>query len=190
MLGYSYWQYLKEGLPAGEALRRAKVDMARQMHQSQGFLDGEDQKTLIQFVLYGDPLATLKLEQSKRRSPSADVNRSLEQTYIKTVQEQNEASTSSLSPETVETVKEAVAKYLPGLADASMSSSRLFPELNGQSPRRAGNKPTPKSYSAERLPRQVVTLRKEVQSKSITHQIYARLTLDEEGDVVKMTVSR
>ena len=56
-LGQAFWNYLRQGCPAGEALRRAKISLAREMHQRQGYLDGEDQKTLISFVLYGDPLA-------------------------------------------------------------------------------------------------------------------------------------
>ena len=57
LLGRCFWQNINQGLPAGEALRRAKLQMAQDMTQRQGFLDGEDQKTLISFVLYGDPLA-------------------------------------------------------------------------------------------------------------------------------------
>ena len=57
MLGHCFWTHLQSGLPAGEALRRAKVQMVRDLQQGQGYLDGMDQKTLISFVLYGDPLA-------------------------------------------------------------------------------------------------------------------------------------
>jgi hypothetical protein len=57
LLGRVYWGLISEGYLVGEALRRAKLYLAREMHQRQGFLDGEDQKTLISFVLYGDPLA-------------------------------------------------------------------------------------------------------------------------------------
>ena len=57
LLGKLFWNYLQEGYTAGAALQRAKIEMARQMDKRQGYLDGEDQKTLISFVLYGDPLA-------------------------------------------------------------------------------------------------------------------------------------
>ena len=57
LLGHSFWSNLKDGLAAGEALRRAKIQMARDLQSRQGYLDGMDQKTLISFVLYGDPLA-------------------------------------------------------------------------------------------------------------------------------------
>jgi len=59
LLGKSFWRFLKQGRPAGEALRRAKIFLATEMHKRQGYLDGEDQKTLISFVLYGDPLTQI-----------------------------------------------------------------------------------------------------------------------------------
>ena len=55
-LGWLFWGHMKEGLTAGEALMQAKIGLVKEMTQRQGFLDGEDQKTLISFVLYGDPL--------------------------------------------------------------------------------------------------------------------------------------
>ncbi len=57
LLGHSFWKFLKDGMPAGEALRQAKIFLASEMDHRQGYLDGLDQKTLISFVLYGDPLA-------------------------------------------------------------------------------------------------------------------------------------
>ncbi|MEK7325916.1 MAG: hypothetical protein AAB217_11735, partial [Chloroflexota bacterium] len=51
LLGRLFWEGLLDGLPSGEALRRAKLNLAQTMHKRQSFLDGEDQKTLISFVL-------------------------------------------------------------------------------------------------------------------------------------------
>ncbi|MGD8759553.1 MAG: C25 family cysteine peptidase, partial [Anaerolineales bacterium] len=51
LLGRLFWEYAKEAVPTGEALRRAKLKLAAEMHRRQGFLDGEDQKTIISFVL-------------------------------------------------------------------------------------------------------------------------------------------
>lgn len=52
-----FFEYLKQGLTAGESFRNAKVDFARKALRQHGFLDEDDRKTLLQFVLYGDPLA-------------------------------------------------------------------------------------------------------------------------------------
>jgi hypothetical protein len=50
-----FFEYLKQGLTTGESLKNAKHDFARKVLRSQGFLDEDDRKTLLQFVLYGDP---------------------------------------------------------------------------------------------------------------------------------------
>lgn len=53
------FEYLKQGLSTGEAFKNAKIDFARKMIRRHGFLDDDDQKTLLQFVLYGNPLLKL-----------------------------------------------------------------------------------------------------------------------------------
>jgi hypothetical protein len=50
-----FFEYLEQGLTTGESLRNAKLDFARKSLRRHGFLDDDDQKTLLQFVLYGDP---------------------------------------------------------------------------------------------------------------------------------------
>ncbi len=50
-----FFEYLKQGLSMGEAFKNAKVDFARKKIRMHGFLDDDDQKTLLQFVLYGNP---------------------------------------------------------------------------------------------------------------------------------------
>lgn len=54
-----FFEYVKQGLTIGESLKNAKVDFARKALRRQGFLDDDDQKTLLQFVLYGDPTSRL-----------------------------------------------------------------------------------------------------------------------------------
>ncbi len=55
LVGKHFWEGLQARLTVGRALQHAKVTMASQMQEQQGFLDDEDQKALISFVLYGDP---------------------------------------------------------------------------------------------------------------------------------------
>ena len=50
-----FLEYLVKGLTLGESFRNAKLDFARKALRRQGFLDDDDKKTLLQFVLYGDP---------------------------------------------------------------------------------------------------------------------------------------
>jgi len=58
-----FLEYAQKGLTLGESLRNAKVDFAREMLRRQGFLDDDDTKTLLQFVLYGDPTVRLGIQK-------------------------------------------------------------------------------------------------------------------------------
>lgn len=50
---------LARGAPIGRALHQARVEFAQEMYRRQGFLDDVDIKTLIEFVLLGDPWGVL-----------------------------------------------------------------------------------------------------------------------------------
>ncbi len=62
------FEYIKQGLTVGESLKNAKVDFARKVLRRQGFLDDDDQKTLLQFVLYGDPTSRLSTHEERQRA--------------------------------------------------------------------------------------------------------------------------
>jgi len=55
LLARAFWERVRAGYPLGEALRQAKQALIQEMLARQGFLDPEDQKALLSFVLYGDP---------------------------------------------------------------------------------------------------------------------------------------
>lgn len=61
-----FFEHLEQGLTTGESLRNAKLDFARKALRRRGFLDDDDQKTLLQFVLYGDP--TLRVRENQVRA--------------------------------------------------------------------------------------------------------------------------
>jgi hypothetical protein len=54
-----FFEYTNQGLTIGESFKNAKNDFARNVLRTQGFLDEDDRKTLLQFVLYGDPTVRL-----------------------------------------------------------------------------------------------------------------------------------
>jgi tetratricopeptide (TPR) repeat protein len=60
LLGVHLWEGILGGLSIGDALRRAKSLFLRDIAEQQGYLDGEDQKALISFVLYGDPSLSIQ----------------------------------------------------------------------------------------------------------------------------------
>ncbi len=180
LLGHLFWQRLKEGLPAGEALRQAKYLYAREMHQRQGFLDGEDQKTLISFVLYGDPLyqpfatgATLA---------KGGVLRPRQSVRVQTSHEHVEGDVTQLPPQVVQQVKALAKAYLPGVNGTQMLVAEESLAVDTAA-KRKGHKQT-------RLQRKVVVVTKEVPVASIKHRHFVRVTVDAKGKVLKVSVSR
>lgn len=181
LLGRYFWQNVDAGLPVGEALRLGKLQMAQEMHARQGFLDGEDQKTLIAFVLYGDPLAVAGSEAGAPSAAKAAKLRALKFTAIRPVTVPAAAVETALTPETVTQIKALVAEYLPEMRDAELRAarSRAMPA----NAKRAGARAT------------TVTLAKTVRARSAaapprTHAHFARVTLDEAGKIIKLSVSR
>jgi len=55
LLAYRFWQAIRFGEPAGEALASAKTALLTQAMESQGYVDAEDEKAVSNFVLFGDP---------------------------------------------------------------------------------------------------------------------------------------
>jgi len=190
-LGQSFWESLRQGVPAGEALRRAKVALAREMHRRQGYLDGEDQKTLISFVLYGDPLAQ-PLGPGKQ---SKSILRPIKPPKgIRTVcdRARQQDLVSPVPTEVIENVKHIVEQYLPGMQDADLALSHEHSECGMAGhicPTSQLQNPAAKA-SSHPPQRSVVVLSKQFASAQHTHQHYARLTLDEQNHLVKLVVSR
>ena len=56
-----FYEHIKEGLTFGEAFIRAKQDFALETIRMYGYLDATGKKTLLEFVMFADPL--LKLEE-------------------------------------------------------------------------------------------------------------------------------
>jgi hypothetical protein len=52
---------VKEGLPFGEAFLKAKEDFARESISMHGYLDKTEEKTLLEFVIFADPLAKMEV---------------------------------------------------------------------------------------------------------------------------------
>jgi tetratricopeptide (TPR) repeat protein len=206
LLGHAFWKFLRDGLPAGESLRRAKIHLAREMHHRQGYLDGEDQKTLISFLLLGDPLAHLS-------SNSADaklIMRSLNSpANVQTVCDRHgNCKTEVSNPphplqdnppvpgKTLAQVKSIVEQYLPGMRDAHVSYARSHATCSGEDHTCPTSTKGMNTRIGKNTENNVITLSKHVE-KSIspsgpvqTHHHYARLTIDDSGKVIKMAVSR
>ncbi|NJD58930.1 MAG: hypothetical protein C3F13_06665 [Anaerolineales bacterium] len=194
LLGRVFWDLLQEGFTAGESLRRAKIHLTREMNQRQGFLDAEDQKTLISFVLFGDPLAQ---PFKTKVTPKVTPHLSDAAVPVATMCERScegEAG-SSVPLETISHLKSIVAQYLPGMNDAEVRVAHEHQRCAslgkkcscGQSCQ--FSKIAAKKQAANQVQRRVVTLNKTFEHAQRRHTQYARLTLDERGKIVKMVVS-
>jgi hypothetical protein len=192
LLGHAFWTFLKQGMTAGEALRHAKIYLAGEMDLRQGYLDGEDQKTLISFILYGDPLAQ---PVTNGRAPKS--LRYLDQPLgdLKTVCDRvlTPDSPMPIPKDVVSSVRKVVAQYLPGMSDAQVAFSQEREECNGKEhtcPTSQLEVKLEKSPRDRKVSRRLVLLSKHVTLTEGTHPQYARLTLDEQGKLVKLVVSR
>lgn len=189
LLGLAFWHLLREGHPAGEALRRAKISLAREMHRRQGYLDGEDQKTLISFVCYGDPLAQI---DRIHLDPKSVLRPTTIPAPVSTVCDKCESTLSpeSIPDEVMSQVKRVVAQYLPGMKGAQMAYSLEHAGCNSLEHTCPTAQIGAKSIPNQTPTRQVVTLSKQIQKNSHIHKQFARLTLDADGKLVKLVVSR
>lgn len=185
-LAFRFWKHIRAGAPAGEALKRAKIDLVQEMDKRQGYLDGEDQKTLISFNLFGDPLFT----PGDNRQMAKEVLRPLEKPEINTVDEiPDQIQETPLPAETVYAVKQMVREYLPGLENGQLKIHKLETAADGQSSPDGPIMKSPGS-SCNAADRQVVTISKSYTRKRKTHHQFARLTLDRQGKLLKISVSR
>jgi hypothetical protein len=191
LLGRLFWEGLKVGMPIGEALRQAKLKLATEMHRRQGYLDGEDQKTLIAFVLYGDPLYCTNNEEQKKNYKGF-IRKSTRPNQMKTACALGGPvlDPDDLEPIMLSKVRSIVSSYLPGMSDAVC---RIHPQR--QSCNGADHACPTHQLNMNKGPQGaqstlVVTLSKRVPDGKRHHPHFARLTLDENGKILKLAVSR
>ena len=183
-LANKFYEKVLEGQAAGYALMQAKLSLAEQMTKLQGFLDGEDQKTILSFVLFGDPLAI----HDGLKSIPKPIFRAKTHPAVRTLSDSDMSTStdnSELPADVNKQVKKMVEKYLPGLHNAQMHVNKsLGHHLDDGSDTHKSKK----SYVDERY---VVTLKKSFESNQQTqHNHYARMTFDRKGKLVKFTTSR
>ncbi|PKO18335.1 MAG: hypothetical protein CVU39_02550 [Chloroflexi bacterium HGW-Chloroflexi-10] len=184
LLAKYFWQYIHEGCWAGEALQRAKISLVQEMMKRQGYLDGEDQKTLIQFVLYGDPFFAYEVKDVQKKR----FNMLSQPAKIKTICdiESTELNSLTINPEMMAQVKAVLQPYLPGIDHASVKLTQLQVGID----RSSKNKDkTP--YGLKTIKdKVVVNIQNPVQINKTRYFQFARVTVDSKGNVMKMTVSR
>ncbi len=189
LLGRLFWNELGSGLAVGEALRRAKLKLAGEMHDRQGFLDGEDQKTLIAFVLYGDPLFTPG-SVAISSGPKSVTRSSQRPAVMKTACALGGPDLLQADPDSVtaDRIRNIVAKYLPSMSDAECNVHGQHEGCSCEDHCCPTQQVGMKTAGTDST--MVVTLSKKVTVGTNVHPRYARVTLDPSGKVTKLAVSR
>ena len=191
LLASFFWQEIKTGRSGGVALQQAKVAFAQHLDQRQGYLDGEEQKTLISFVYYGDPtltapLAANGLRLGKRKRKTWHDLTAGPQIVCAKMTDCN--SLESAPAELVNQVRERVARYLPGMEQASLTVARQR-VCRGKScrPRSASAGAKAKPAATDKM---VFTLHKSAQVAGELHEQVVKVTVDDRGKMLKLMVSK
>lgn len=195
LLGKYYWQFIKEGLSSGEAFTKAKIYFANEVLNRYGYLDGAEQKTLLSFVHFGDPLFKLenpKIVSAKNPNRQISVHRpNKPPVIVKTICDRCQGFTNdeNISTQIVAHVKNVVSQYLPGMESAEMS---LHHETVSCNPIKGICPQTPqqKTGKVSKTNKRLVVLSKTTNGADNGYQTFARLTLDENGKLIKLSVSR
>jgi hypothetical protein len=188
LLAFIFWKYIKDGFSFGESLLQAKIGLIKVMTQRQGYLDGEDQKTLISFVLYGDPLGYLEENIYLDKKPIA---RETNDREIKTVSDQDLMLTKNprISKNLSKELDEIMQSYIPSLNNADIKIREHKFRVN-KIVHSGGNRNSDGSDNSEVIDITQVMVSQKTRVARLMHEQYARITMDETGKVIKLAVSR
>ena len=187
LLAWHFWQHIVGGQSAGYALMQAKLALAKKMTADQGYLDGEDQKTILSFVLFGDPLATAKNIKEVTK-PAIRPTTTPELKTISDSPEELVVAADEMPSEILGQIKSVIKNYLPGLDDATVA---INPQLSNFTLDPDKVEEHRSHYDlVKSSQRYVVTLKKQYEYKSKSHNHFARMTFDQKGDMIKLSMSR
>ncbi len=196
LVGRYFWEGLRDRLTIGDALRHAKVSMADDMQERQGYLDDEDQKALISFVLYGDPALSISFLPGGRSVRTAD------DLFCPPIicSRKTGIQRGMATDEMVASVKARVETSLPHMSHASVRAKPLAVctgtcekgcGLAGKRGESSGCF-SPESKGFDRGgPGWALTLRKDISiSGDGAHHQVVKVVVDESGHIRKMVMSK
>jgi hypothetical protein len=187
LLARLFMQNCLSGAPVGEALRQAKLSLTQEMNRLQGFLDPEDQKTLISFILVGDPLFIPETATGKQAKQAVIRWRSHPGTTQTIRSKDDLLENGSVPSDNVQTaLKKNMSRYLPGMSEGRMRFLHPRLEPDGRTSIKRGKKPS----ALPRSPAWVVSLDRKYQTHGQSLTQYAKISMDASGRVIKMVVSR
>ena len=183
-LAEKFWQNVFSGEAVGFALMKAKLSLAKEMVVSQGYLDGEDQKTLLSFVLFGDPLQIYD-DTNAVPKPKFRINRRRQLKTINDTQMKQDIRKEEVPQKVNAHAKKILEKYLPELQNAEMQYTKAY------STRELNQEKTFFTRFSTPSEHYLVTLQKSFSHNAQTqHTHFARMTFNKKGKLVKFTTSR
>ncbi len=183
LLASLFWKYFNNGHGAGEAFLRAKIDFVEEMKRRQNLLDGEDQKTLLSFVLLGDPLFGSGA-MSKKGTRIIRTHQTEKINILSDLPELQGDEEKSFPQKLLQEAKVIVDSYLPGLSGGEMSYTTQVLKSIGKN----GIDQSPVIEQGQRPTK--VTIKKQISQDQRTHYHFARVTFNNEGKMTKLAISR
>jgi len=186
LISKHFWEGVQTGLTVGEALKVAKINLAKELQERQGYLDGEDQKTLISFVLYGDP--SLSVVQPGRASQGQAGAKIACPPLI--CEKKKTFQKAHVSEEVIATIKRQVETDLPYMAQAKVRAAPLT-VCNGNCNHRCGLSGGTVKAAKNHTGKWAFIMEKDIPSEDhrYHHQVI-KVTTDESGHILKMAMSR
>ena len=189
LLANRFWTALVDGKTVGESLLTAKYQLAQEMNKRQNYLDAEDQKTLLSFVLFGDPLAQYQASEKDAEEKAVGRVEHSEELYILTENENEVVSESDFTAHTVKEIKAALETYLPGIEFADYSiQQQLVLEEESMLAKLSAN--PPERLNSEANGNFVVSFKQQFQHYPEGHQFFTKVTVDKNGKMLKISMSR
>jgi hypothetical protein len=180
-----FWEGVRTGLTVGDALKVAKINLARELQDRQGYLDGEDQKTLISFVLYGDPALSV-VQPGRALQGQAGAKIACPPLIC---QKKRTFQKGHVSADAIATIKRQVEADLPYMAQARVRAAPLT-ACNGSCDHRCGlscGTVKAKTHAGK----WAFILEKDIPSEDhrYHHQVI-KITTNESGHIIKMAMSK
>jgi tetratricopeptide (TPR) repeat protein len=185
LLGKYLWEGVLSGLPVGCALRRARGAFVQAAATDQGYLDGEDQKTLLSFVLYGDPSLSLS-----RISALPELGAQLDVRCPPLTCRQRMFNSEPV--EVSQDLRDKVQRRLPSLPISNLRAKRVFVCDGACSATQCSAQGcNVEPDRDDTFPELIVTSEQKDVSKGGNHlQHVIKVTVNADGDVTKVLMSR
>ncbi|MDH7488821.1 MAG: tetratricopeptide repeat protein [Anaerolineae bacterium] len=186
LLGRLFWLAVTSGMPIGQALQWAKLSFANDLLNRQGYLDSEDQKTLLTFNLFGDPTLTVEGQRPvwDKLPQSAMVCKSL----AVCCQHGARQVATDVPDDLLQQVQSQISHRLPWLTPKQVRVTHQV-LCNGQCTGSCHSGAA--THSAATIAnRYVFTVSGESEGNGLRGPFVAKITVDHKGTILKMAVSK